>query len=269
MKDVLLLDVTPLTLGIETLGAVMTPMIERNTTIPVRKNEVFSTAEDNQTAVDIHILQGERTMANDNMSLGRFRLEGIPPAPRGIPQVEVTFDIDANGILHVTAKDKATGKEQKITITASTNLDEMDIDRMVREAKTNKAEDEKRRELITAKNNADSLAYQTEKTLKELGEKVPADEKSNIEAQIKSLREAAQGEDLNKIKQQTEALQNAFHALSQQLYAQEGQQQQAAGAPGADFPNYGGQGAPGGNGSTSKDDKDDEGEVLEGEFTEN
>jgi molecular chaperone DnaK len=269
VKDVLLLDVTPLTLGIETLGAVMTPMIERNTTIPVRKNEVFSTADDNQTAVDIHILQGERTMANDNMSLGRFRLEGIPPAPRGIPQVEVTFDIDANGILNVTAKDKATGKEQKITITASTNLDDSDIDRMVQEAKTNKAEDEKRRELITAKNNADSLAYQTEKTLKELGDKVPSDDKTNIEAQIKSLREAAQGEDLNKIEQQTETLQNAFHALSQQLYAQEGQQQQAAGAPGADFPNYGGQGAPGGNGSSDEGDKDDEGEVLEGEFTEN
>ncbi len=271
VKDVLLLDVTPLTLGIETLGAVMTPMIERNTTIPVRKNEVFSTAEDNQTAVDVHVLQGERTMANDNMSLGRFRLEGIPPAPRGVPQVEVTFDIDANGILNVSAKDKATGKEQKITITASTNLDESDIDRMVEEAKSHKAEDEKRRELITAKNNADSLAYQTEKTLDELGDKVPAEEKTNIEAQIRSLREAAQGEDLNKIKQQMESVQNAFHALSQQLYAQEGHQAgQAAGAPGADFPNYGGQGAPGGNGSASKDGgKDDEGEVLEGEFTEN
>ncbi len=273
VKDVLLLDVTPLTLGIETLGSVMTPMIERNTTIPVRKNEVFSTAEDNQTAVDIHILQGERTMAGDNMSLGRFRLEGLPPAPRGLPQVEVTFDIDANGILNVTAKDKATGKEQKITITASTNLNEKDIDQMVEQAKAHKAEDEKRRELITAKNNADSLAYQTEKTLNELGDKVPADEKSKIEAQIKSLREAAQGEDLNKIKQQTDALQNAFHALSQQLYAQEGQGQPGAapsGMPGADFPNYGGQGGPAnGNSSNGHGNTDNEGEVLEGEFTEN
>ncbi|MCB2178487.1 molecular chaperone DnaK [bacterium] len=279
VKDVLLLDVTPLTLGIETLGSVMTPMIERNTTIPVRKAEVFSTAEDNQSAVDIHILQGERTMAGDNMSLGRFRLEGIPPAPRGIPQVEVTFDIDANGILNVTAKDKATGKEQKITITASTNLDESDIDRMVDQAKTHKAEDEKRRELITAKNNADSLAYQTEKTLTELGDKVPANEKSNIEAQIKALREAAQGDDVAKIKQQTDTLQNAFHALSQQLYAQDGQGQGQPGAapggmpggmPGADFPNYGGQGGPAANGgSNGNGNGQDEGEVLEGEFTEN
>ena len=270
VKDVLLLDVTPLTLGIETLGQVMTPMIERNTTIPVRKTEVFSTAEDNQSAVDVHILQGERTMANDNMSLGHFRLDGIPPAPRGIPQVEVTFDIDANGILNVTAKDKATSKEQKITITASTNLDENDIDRMTQEAQKHKAEDEKRRELITAKNNADSLAYQTEKTLNELGDKVPANEKGNIEQQIKDLREAAQGDDVAKIKQQTDALQNAFHALSQQLYAQEGQQgqsgPQAGGMPGSDFPNYGGNGQNGnGNGNGASEG---EGEVLEGEFTE-
>jgi molecular chaperone DnaK len=269
VKDVLLLDVTPLTLGIETLGSVMTPMIERNTTIPVRKNEVFSTADDNQTAVDIHILQGERTMANDNMSLGRFRLEGIPPAPRGIPQVEVTFDIDANGILNVTAKDKATGKEQKITITASTNLDESDIDRMVKQAEQNKAEDDRRRELINAKNNADSMAYQTEKTLNELGDKVPAQEKETISAQITALREAAQSDDLDRIKKQTETLQNAFHALSQQLYAQEGQQAGAPdGMPGADFPNYGGQGPTSGNGSSQKSNED-EGEVLEGEFTEN
>jgi len=206
-------------------------------------------------------------MASDNMSLGRFRLEGIPPAPRGVPQVEVTFDIDANGILNVTAKDKATSKEQKITITASTNLDENDIERMVQQAQQNKAEDQKRRDLITAKNNADSLAYQTEKTLKELGEKVPAAEKGNIEEQIKSLREAAESEDLNRIKQETEKLQNAFHALSQQLYAQEGQQPGGApgGMPGADFPNYGGQ-APGGNGKSGQGE--DEGEVLEGEFTE-
>ncbi len=267
VKDVLLLDVTPLSLGIETLGGVMTTMIERNTTIPVRKSEIFSTAEDNQTAVDIHILQGERTMSKDNMSLGHFRLEGIPPAPRGIPQVEVTFDIDANGILNVAAKDKATAKEQKITITASTNLKEGEIDRMVKDAQQHKTDDEKRRELINARNQADSLAYQTEKTLKELGDKVPAKDQANIETQIKDLRKAAEGEDVNKIKQQTEALQNAFHAISQQLYAQQGPQAGApggmpGGVPGNDFPNYGGQG----NGRASS--SNDEGEVLEGEFTE-
>jgi len=163
VKDILLLDVTPLSLGVETMGSVMTKMIERNTTIPVRKTETYSTAADNQTAVDIHVLQGERPMAGDNMSLGRFRLDGLPPAPRGVPQVEVTFDIDANGILHVTAKDKASGKEQKVTITASTNLNKSDIDRMVNESRAHEAEDKKRRELIEVKNNADSLVYQTEK----------------------------------------------------------------------------------------------------------
>src|SRR5260221_143466 len=165
VRDILLLDVTPLSLGVETLGGVMTTMIERNTTIPVKKTETYSTAADNQTAVDIHILQGERPLAGDNMSLGRFRLDGIPPAPRGIPQVEVTFDIDANGILHVTARDKASGKEQKITVTASTNLNKADIDRMVQESHQHEAEDKKRRELIEARNNADNLGYQLEKTL--------------------------------------------------------------------------------------------------------
>jgi len=221
VKDILLLDVTPLSLGVETMGSVMTVMIERNTTIPVRKTETYSTAADNQTAVDIHILQGERPMAQDNMSLGRFRLDGIPPAPRGVPQVEVTFDIDANGILHVTAKDKATGKEQKITITASTNLDKGDIDRMVQEARQNEAADKKRREGIEIKNSADNLAYQTEKALRDLGDKVPAAERSSIEAQVNELKQAAQGDNLEDIKKKTEALQNAFYALSQQLYAQE------------------------------------------------
>jgi molecular chaperone DnaK len=267
VKDVLLLDVTPLSLGVETLGGVMTTMIERNTTIPVRKSEVYSTAEDNQTAVDIHILQGERTMAGDNMSLGHFRLDGIPPAMRGLPQVEVTFDIDANGILNVTAKDKATGKQQNITITASTNLSEGEIDRMVNEAGQHKTEDEKRRELINAKNTADSLAYQTEKTLRELGDKVPANERDNIEKQIKDLRQAIEGEDINQIKSQSEALQNAFHALSQQMYAHQGQHaSEGGGMPGSDFPNYGGNGhGPNGGG---RQDPDDEGEVVEGEFRE-
>lgn len=200
VKDILLLDVTPLSLGVETLGSVMTTMIERNTTIPVRKTETYSTAADSQTAVDIHILQGERPMAADNMSLGRFRLDGIPPAPRGIPQVEVTFDIDANGILNVTAKDKATAKEQKITVTASTNLSKDDIARKVEEAKRYEAEDKKRREIIDARNTADSLVYQTEKALRDLGERVSNDERTKIEGKINDLKQAALGDDLNLIK---------------------------------------------------------------------
>ncbi|MBL8077385.1 MAG: molecular chaperone DnaK [Anaerolineales bacterium] len=227
VKDILLLDVTPLSLGVETMGSVMTVMIERNTTIPVRKTEVYSTAADNQTAVDIHVLQGERPMAGDNMSLGRFRLDGIPPAPRGIPQVEVTFDIDANGILNVAAKDKASGKEQKVTITASTNLNKNDIDRMVQEARQNESADKKRREVIQVKNDADNLAYQIEKSLRDLGDKVPAAEKASIETKVNELKQAAQGDDVDKIKKLTEELQNTFHALSQQLYAQGQPQAQA------------------------------------------
>ena len=231
VKDILLLDVTPLSLGVETMGSVMTKMIERNTTIPVRKTEIYSTAADNQTAVDIHVLQGERPMAGDNMSLGRFRLDGIPPAARGIPQVEVTFDIDANGILHVTAKDKASGKEQKVTITASTNLNKGDIDRMVNEARSHEAEDKKRRELIDARNTADSLVYQTEKALRDLGDKVPSAERGEIENKINDLKTAAQGEDVGRIQQASEAVQQTFHALSQQLYAQGQPQPEAAGGP--------------------------------------
>jgi molecular chaperone DnaK len=233
VKDILLLDVTPLSLGVETLGSVMTKMIERNTTIPVRKTETYSTAADNQTAVDIHVLQGERSMAADNMSLGRFRLDGIPPAPRGIPQVEVTFDIDANGILHVTAKDKATGKEQKVTITASTNLNKNDIDRMVQEARQHEGEDRQRRELIEAKNNADSLVYQTEKTLRDLGDKVSGSDTQDIQSKVDELKSAAQGDDLNRIKRATEEVQQAFHALSQQLYAQGQPQPETPGGPSA------------------------------------
>lgn len=252
VKDVLLLDVTPLSLGVETLGGVMTTLIERNTTIPVKKTEVFSTADDNQTAVDVHVLQGERPMATDNMTLGRFRLEGIPPAPRGIPQVEVTFDIDANGILNVTAKDRATGKEQKVTITASTNLNKSEIDRMVNEARQHEGEDRKRRELIEARNMGDSLAYQTEKALRDLGEKVPSNERQNIESKINELRQAMNGEDIATIRRLTEELQNAFHALSQQVYAQNAPQ------PGSN-----------GNGGNGRDTgPSDEGEVVEGEFRE-
>jgi molecular chaperone DnaK len=231
VKDILLLDVTPLSLGVETMGSVMTKMIERNTTIPVRKTETYSTAADNQTAVDIHVLQGERPMAGDNMSLGRFRLDGIPPAPRGIPQVEVTFDIDANGILHVTAKDKATGKEQKVTITASTNLNKNDIDRMMQEARAHEGEDKKRRELIDVKNTADNLVYQTEKALRDLGDKVPSAERGEIETKISDLKSAAQGDDISRIQSTTESVQQAFHALSQQLYAQGQPQPEAQGGP--------------------------------------
>ncbi|MGW8142756.1 MAG: molecular chaperone DnaK [Anaerolineales bacterium] len=251
VKDVLLLDVTPLSLGLETLGGVMTTLIERNTTIPVKKSETFSTAEDNQTAVDIHVLQGERPMAGDNMSLGRFRLEGIPSAPRGIPQVEVTFDIDSNGIINVTAQDKATGKEQKVTITASTNLDQSEIDSMVQDAREHESEDRKRRELIEARNVADNLAYQTEKTLNELGEKVPAADRENIESKISELRESIKTDDIDSIRSQTEHLQNAFHAISQQMYAQ---QQQAQ---------------PGNNGHGPQVHQDEgEEDIVEGEFRE-
>ena len=219
MKDVLLLDVTPLSLGVETMGGVMTVLIPRNTTIPAKKTEVFSTAEDNQTAVDVKVYQGERPMAADNMLLGEFRLEGIPPAPRGTPQVEVTFDIDANGILNVSAKDRATAKEQKITITASTNLNKQDIDRMVQEAQRNAAEDRRRRELAVARNNADTLVYQAEKALQDLGDKIPYDERSRIEQQVNQLREAMNGEDVNRMRQLSETLEQMVHSLGQQVYA--------------------------------------------------
>ena len=255
VKDVLLLDVTPLSLGVETLGGVMTVLIPRNTTIPTRKTEIFSTAEDNQTAVDINVLQGERPLAKDNKLLGTFRLDGIPPAPRGVPQIEVTFDIDADGILHVTAKDKATGKETGITITATTNLSEEEVERMVREAKEHEREDEMRRQLIDARNTADSTIYATEKMLKELGDQVPATEKGQIENLIAELKEAMEGEDLNRIRSLTEQLQSASHALSQQLYSQ----QAAAGGPTP--------GPDGGSAAGPEPGSGDE-EVVEGDFRE-
>jgi molecular chaperone DnaK len=231
MKDVVLLDVTPLSLGVETMGGVMTVLIPRNTTIPARKTEVFSTAEDNQTAVDVRVVQGERPMAADNMLLGEFRLEGIPPAPRGTPQVEVTFDIDANGILNVNAKDRATGKEQKITITASTNLNKQDIDRMVQEAQRNAAEDRRRRELAVARNNADSLAYQAEKALQDLGDKLPYEERTRIEQQAKELREAMNGDDVSRMQQLSETLEQMVHSLGQQAYATEREGPGGSGGP--------------------------------------
>ena len=215
VKDILLLDVTPLSLGVETMGSVMTKVIERNTTIPIRKSQIFSTADDSQTAVDIHVLQGERPMAGDNMSLGRFRLEGIPAAPRGMPQIEVTFDIDANGILNVTAKDKATGREQKVTITASTNLQKNDIDRMVQEAKAHAAEDDKRKELAEVRNQGDNAAYQVEKAVKDAGDKLPADQRNSINAKVTELRTALAGEDIAQIRRLTEELQQQYGSVMQ------------------------------------------------------
>ena len=267
VKDVVLLDVTPLSLGIETLGGVMTRLIERNTTIPTKKTEVFTTAADSQTSVDIHALQGERDMASNNKTIGRFRLDGIPPAPRGIPQIEVTFDIDANGIVNISAKDTATGKEQKITITATSHLSDDEIERMVKEAKDNAEEDKKQRESIDAKNAANGLVYSTEKLLKDMGEKVPADMKTKIEDQVKVLKKAIESDDTEAIKKETETLQNLQNELSQKLYAQSGAEAggpdagQGAG-PGAAGPQPGGQ-QTGGNGDDdvidaefeAKDDK--------------
>ncbi len=269
VKDVLLLDVTPLTLGVETLGGVMTPLIERNTTIPVRKSEIFSTAQDGQTAVTIHVLQGERTMAADNMTLGQFNLEGIPPAPRGMPQIEVTFDIDANGILNVAAQDKATGKEQKIAITASTNLTKDEVERKVQESKRYEADDRKRRELIETRNTADQLIYQTEKTLRELDGKVPASDRASIEQTIDDLKRAKDGDDTGPIRQLTEQLQQASYAIGQQMYAQQAAAQQAAaqqaGAQQPGAQQAGGDYGPG----QAADDRGPSGEdFVEGEFHE-
>ncbi len=229
MKDIVLLDVTPLSLGIETLGGVMTKLIERNTTIPTRKSQIFSTAEDNQNAVSIHVLQGERQMAVDNRTLGRFDLVGIPPAPRGVPQIEVTFDIDANGIVHVSAKDKATGKEQSIKIEVSSGLSEEEIERMVQDAEKHAEEDKKKAELIKARNEADQLIYATEKTLKEHGDKVSAEEKTKIEDAIKKLKDALSSESIETINSAKEELVAASHKLAEEMYKQAQSEQAAAG----------------------------------------
>ena len=236
VNDLLLLDVTPLSLGIETMGNVMTKIIERNTTIPTKKSQVFSTAADNQNAVDIHVLQGERSMAYDNTTLGRFQLSEIPPAPRGIPQIEVTFDIDANGIVHVTAKDLGTGKEQKVTITSGTNLSEEEIERKVKEAEMNAEADKAKKDKIEAVNQADSTIYQTEKTLNELGDKVNADDKSAIEAAVASLKEVKDKESATaeEIKSAIDEVMNKFHKISEQMYQQAQAEQAAQGAQGSE-----------------------------------
>ena len=234
VKDVLLLDVTPLSLGIETLGGVMTKLIEKNTTVPCKKSQVFSTAADNQPAVSVHVLQGEREMASDNKTIGRFDLADIPPAPRGVPQIEVTFDIDANGILNVSAKDMGTGKEQSIRITASSGLSDEEIEKMVKDAEMHEGEDKKRRELIEAKNQADSLVYNTEKSLKDNGDKVDAETKSNIEAALEDVKKAMEGDDAEAINKAVEALAQASHKLAEAMYAQaqqEGEAQEGAEQP--------------------------------------
>ncbi|MCJ7601486.1 MAG: Hsp70 family protein, partial [Desulfobulbaceae bacterium] len=260
VKDVLLLDVTPLSLGIETLGGVTTRLIEKNTTVPTKKSQIFSTAADNQPAVSIHVLQGEREMAQDNKSIGRFELTDIPPAPRGVPQVEVTFDLDANGILHVSAKDLGTGKHQSIRITASSGLSEQEIEKMKRDAEAHAEEDKKRKALVEAKNNADSMIYATEKSLKEVGDKVDAETKGNVESAIEKVKKTLEGNDTDAIKSATEELTKASHKLAEIMYSQASKDH-----PGGDAGGAAGGGAAGAGAGAGKKDDDD---VVDADFEE-
>jgi len=267
VKDVVLLDVTPLSLGIETLGNVMTKLIDANTTIPTRKSETFSTASDNQPSVEIHVLQGERSMARDNKTIGRFHLDGIAPAPRGIPQIEVTFDIDANGILNVSAKDKGTGKEQKIRIEASSGLSEAEIKRMKDEAKANEEADKKERERVDKINGADSMIFQTEKQLKEFGDKLPADKKGAIESALGTLKEAHKSQDIPAIEKAMEGMNTAWHAASEEMY--KAAQQAQGGATANPFENMpGGDPFAGGTPNSGNAGKQGEGEVTDVDFEE-
>jgi len=260
VKDVLLLDVTPLSLGIETLGGVFTRLIERNTTIPTRKSETFSTAADNQTSVEVHVLQGEREMARDNRTLGRFHLVGIPSAPRGVPQIEVTFDIDANGIVNVSAKDLGTGKEQKITITASSGLDEKDITKMVEDAESHAAEDKERRKQVETRNTLDSLVYQTEKTYEENKEKVSAEVKGQMESALAAAKKALEGDDTSAMESAVQQIQQASHKLAESMYQQAGPQPGSAGGPGAGARAGAGGAEPGAEGGSADE------EVIDAEY---
>jgi molecular chaperone DnaK len=251
VKDLLLLDVTPLSLGIETLGGVMTALIPRNTTIPTRKSEVFSTASDNQTSVEVHVLQGERPLARDNRTLGRFHLIGLPPAPRGIPQVEVTFDIDANGIVNVQAKDRGTGKEQKITITSSSGLSKDEVDKMMREAESHADEDKKRRDEIEARNRADQATYAAERMLKDNGDKLPAADRTAVESAIEEVKKASAGTDVSAITSAMESLNKAQHAAAESLYKQA---QASGGGP-----------APSGDAGASQGSEAKDGDVIDAE----